>query len=62
MLLLGRDSGLPIRDLHRAGGHSAGCPKNGTLLNPTMSTFWRYAEAIGARIKLGVEAEPAEAG
>jgi hypothetical protein len=29
---------------------------------PTMSTLWHYAEAIGARIKLGVEAEPASAG
>jgi transcriptional regulator with XRE-family HTH domain len=34
--------------------------ENGKLLNPTLATLWRYAEAIGARIKL--EAELAEVG
>jgi transcriptional regulator with XRE-family HTH domain len=32
--------------------------KNGKILNPTLGTLWRYAEAISARIKL--EAESAE--
>jgi len=26
--------------------------ENGKILNPTLGTLWRYAEAIGARIKL----------
>jgi hypothetical protein len=29
--------------------------ENGKLLNPTISTLWRYANAIGAQISLAVE-------
>jgi hypothetical protein len=32
--------------------------KNGKILNPTMATLWRYADAIGAQVCLGVEPLP----
>jgi ribosome-binding protein aMBF1 (putative translation factor) len=35
--------------------------ENGKILNPTISTLWRYAEAIGARIDMVVGSEPAHA-
>jgi DNA-binding phage protein len=34
--------------------------ENGKILNPTLATLWRYAEAIGARIALSVASVPAE--
>jgi Helix-turn-helix domain len=33
--------------------------ENGKILNPTMSTLWRYADAIGAQVVLAVEPSPA---
>src|SRR3954469_17625735 len=35
--------------------------ENGKILNPTMSTLWRYAEAVGSRVSLVVEREPTHA-
>jgi hypothetical protein len=35
--------------------------ENGKILNPTITTLWRYAEAIGSRVSLVVEDEPAHA-
>jgi hypothetical protein len=35
--------------------------ENGKILNPTLTTLWRYAEAIGATIALVVEEETAPA-
>jgi Helix-turn-helix domain len=32
--------------------------ENGKILNPTMATLWRYADAIGAQVSLGVEPRP----
>jgi hypothetical protein len=34
--------------------------ENGKVLNPTISTLWRYAEAVGARVNLEIESMPAE--
>jgi hypothetical protein len=36
--------------------------ENGKIMNPTLSTLWRYANAVGMRVALGVEALPATAG
>ena len=35
--------------------------ENGKILNPTITTLWRYAGAIGSRVSLVVEDEPAHA-
>ena len=32
--------------------------ENGRVLNPTMATLWRYADAIGAQVSLAVEPLP----
>jgi ribosome-binding protein aMBF1 (putative translation factor) len=32
--------------------------ENGKILNPTMSTLWRYADAIGSQVSLAVEPLP----
>lgn len=36
--------------------------ENGKVLNPTMATLWRYAEAVQMQVALSVEALPAGAG
>jgi hypothetical protein len=36
--------------------------ENGKIMNPTLSTLWRYAGAVGMRVALGVEALPTTAG
>jgi len=54
--------GLSLAEVSERSGLDKGMLsrlENGKLLNPTLSTLWRYAEAIGARLILGVEAEPA---
>src|SRR5437660_391501 len=33
--------------------------ENGKILNPTLSTLWRYAGAIGVRVDLVVQGVPA---
>jgi Helix-turn-helix domain len=32
--------------------------ENGKILNPTMATLWRYADAIGTQVTLAVEPSP----
>ncbi len=32
--------------------------ENGKILNPTMATLWRYADAIGSQVSLAVEPLP----
>jgi transcriptional regulator with XRE-family HTH domain len=32
--------------------------ENGKILNPTIATLWRYADAIGAQVSLAVEPLP----
>jgi transcriptional regulator with XRE-family HTH domain len=32
--------------------------ENGKILNPTMATLWRYADAIGSQVTLAVEPSP----
>lgn len=57
--------GLSLADVSERSGLDRGMLsrlENGKVLNPTLTTLWRYAEAIGVRIKLGVDAEPAEVG
>lgn len=52
--------GLSLADVSERSGIDKGMLsrlENGKLPNPTFSTLWRYAEAIGARITIGVEAE-----
>ena len=33
--------------------------ENGKILNPTVATLWRYAEAVGMSLKLSAERVPA---
>jgi DNA-binding XRE family transcriptional regulator len=35
--------------------------ENGKVLNPTLTTLWRYADAIGAQVSLAVELLPTAA-
>ena len=56
--------GLTLADLSDRSGLDKGMLsrlENGKILNPTVTTLWRYAEAIGARITLAVETVPAHA-
>ena len=56
------EQGLSLADMAERSGLDRALLsrlENGKILNPTLGTVWRYAEAIGARIKL--EAELAEA-
>jgi len=32
--------------------------ENGKVLNPTLSTLWRYADAVGMRVSLGAGPKP----
>jgi ribosome-binding protein aMBF1 (putative translation factor) len=36
--------------------------ENGKILNPTVATLWRYAEAVGMALRLSAERVPAGAG
>jgi ribosome-binding protein aMBF1 (putative translation factor) len=57
--------GLSLADVSERSGIDKGMLsrlENGKLLNPTLATLWRYAEAIGAHITIGVEAAPTAAG
>jgi hypothetical protein len=50
--------GLSLADVSKRSGLDRGLLsrlENGKLLNPTISTLWRYANAIGAQISLAVE-------
>lgn len=57
--------GLSLADLSERSGLDKGMLsrlENGKILNPTLSTLWRYAEAVGARVSLTVEGQPAGIG
>lgn len=57
--------GLSLADVSEHSGLDKGMLsrlENGKILNPTLSTIWRYAEAVGARVSLTVEGEPAGIG
>jgi DNA-binding XRE family transcriptional regulator len=50
--------GLTLAEVSKRSGLDKGMIsrlENGKVLNPTISTLWRYADAIGARINLAVE-------
>jgi len=54
--------GLSLTDVSERSGLDRGMLsrlENGKILNPTMATLWRYADAIGAQLTIGVEPLPA---
>jgi hypothetical protein len=58
-------SGLTLAEVSERSGLDKGMLsrlENGKILNPTMTTLWRYAEAIGMRVALRVEPLTAGAG
>ena len=57
--------GLSLADVSERSGLDKGMLsrlENGKILNPTMSTLWRYAEALDMQVALAFEALPASAG
>jgi Helix-turn-helix len=57
------ERGLSLADISVHSGLDRGMLsrlENGKILNPTMATLWRYADAIGAQVSLGVEPLPIE--
>jgi Helix-turn-helix len=55
------EQGLSLVDVSERSGLDCGMLsrlENGKILNPTMATLWRYADAIGAQVSLGVEPRP----
>ena len=55
------ERGLSLADVSERSGLDRGMLsrlENGKILNPTMATLWRYADAIGAQVSLGVESLP----
>jgi hypothetical protein len=57
------EQGLSLTDVAERCGLDRGMLsrlENGKILNPTMATLWRYADAIGAQVSLSVESPPAE--
>jgi hypothetical protein len=57
--------GLTLADVSGRSGLDTGMLsrlENGKILNPTITTLWRYSEAIGMHIALAVESAPATAG
>jgi transcriptional regulator with XRE-family HTH domain len=56
--------GLTLAEVSERSGLDKGLLsrlENGRILNPTVSTLWRYAEAIGARVALAAEGVPVNA-
>src|SRR4051794_6549472 len=56
--------GLTLAEVSERSGLDRGMLsrlENGKILNPTITTLWRYAEAVGSRVSLVVEDEPARA-
>jgi Helix-turn-helix len=50
--------GLSLSDVSKRSGLDRAMLsrlENGKILNPTISTLWRYASAIGAQVSLNVE-------
>jgi hypothetical protein len=59
------EQGLSLADVSgRSGLDRAWLSRleNGKVLNPTLATLWRYADAIGAQVSLAVELLPSAAG
>ncbi|HKI16792.1 MAG TPA: helix-turn-helix transcriptional regulator [Isosphaeraceae bacterium] len=59
------ERGLSLTDVSERSGLDRGLLsrlENGKILNPTMATLWRYADAIGAQISLAVEASVMDTG
>ncbi len=55
------ERGLSLADVSERSGPDRGMLsrlENGKILNPTMATLWRYADAIGAQVSLDVEPPP----
>jgi transcriptional regulator with XRE-family HTH domain len=55
------EQGLSLADVSERSGLDRGMLsrlENGKILNPTMATLWRYADAIGAQVSLGMEPLP----
>jgi DNA-binding XRE family transcriptional regulator len=55
------ERGLSLADVSERSGLDRGMLsrlENGKILNPTMATLWRYADAIGAQVSLAVESLP----
>ena len=55
------ERGLSLTDVSESSGLDRGMLsrlENGKILNPTMATLWRYADAIGAQVSLAVEPLP----
>ena len=53
--------GLSLADVSERSGLDRGMLsrlENGKILNPTMATLWRYADAIGSQVSLGAERLP----
>jgi hypothetical protein len=52
------EQGLSLADVSERSGLDRALLsrlENGKVLNPTMATLWRYAEAIDSQVTLGVE-------
>jgi ribosome-binding protein aMBF1 (putative translation factor) len=55
------ERGLSLADVSNRSGLDRALVsrlENGKILNPTMSTLWRYADAIGSQVSLAVEPLP----
>ena len=56
--------GLSLAEVSERSGLDKGMLsrlENGKILNPTLSTLWRYAEALGMQVELSVGALSSEA-
>lgn len=52
------EQGLSLADVSERSGLDRALLsrlENGKILNPTMATLWRYSEAIGSQITMGVQ-------
>jgi hypothetical protein len=55
------EQGLSLTDVSERSGLDRALIsrlENGKILNPTMATLWRYADAIGSQVTLAVEPLP----
>lgn len=52
------EQGLSLADVSERSGLDRGLLsrlENGKILNPTISTLWRYSEAVGSQVTMGVQ-------
>lgn len=57
--------GLSLTEVARRSGLDKGMVsrlENGKVLNPTMATLWKYAEAVGMTLRFSAETIPVGAG